>query len=205
MSFPELELIYFAIPGRARPIRLVLEVGKIAFKDTRVTREEFGALLQAGELPLQTVPILKVNGSVASSQSGAILRYAAALAGLQLTGPTAVVRGEDVASTLEDIAALWLKYYTGSEEDKEKNGTDFVELGFPFYAKHIEAILGKDGREGPFVNETLSWVDIYAYCLVSLGVDVAASLNKPSPLEKFPRLTALVKAVGEIPAVAAHQ
>ncbi|CUE89748.1 glutathione S-transferase, putative [Bodo saltans] len=205
MSFPELELIYFAAPGRARPIRLVLEIGKIPFKDTRVTKEEFGALLQAGELPLQTVPILKVDGKFASSQSGAIIRFVAALAGLQLTGATAVVRGEDIVATLEDILGLWVKYFSSSEEEKEKNGIDFVESGFPFYAKHIESILGNRQHEGPFVNEKLSWVDIYMYCFAELGVDTAKAVNKESPLLKFPRFAAVVKAVSEIPEVAAHQ
>jgi glutathione S-transferase len=201
----DLELVYFPIEGRAKPIRLIFEIGNVNYKDTRIAGAEYAAMLQEGHFPLETLPVLKLNGKVVSSQSGAIMRYAAALTGMQLQGPTAVVRGEDVAGTLNDIAELWITWFKSSGEDKEKNAVDFVDCGFPYYCKHIESVLASGQHNGPFINETMSWVDIYLYCMVGYVNDVAKTVNKESPAGKFPRISALTKAVSEIPAVVAHK
>jgi glutathione S-transferase len=206
----DIELIYFPIGGRGKAIRLIFETAKIPFKDTRVDGKTFGALCDAGELPLETLPVLKVGGKLLSSQSASIVRYAAELAGLQLTGGTAMARAEDVVATLDDISALGTKFYASSDEDVQKNGTDFIKSGFPFYARYIESILSNGQHDGPFVNESLSWVDIYVYSTLGPGTnfdDIVLSLGV-SPavvLAAFPKLTALLAAVGSIPAVAAHK
>jgi glutathione S-transferase len=127
-----------------------------------------------------------------------------------LTGGTAMARAEDVVATLDDISALGTKFYESSDEDVQKNGTDFVKSGFPFYARYIESILSSGQHDGPFVNESLSWVDIYVYSTLGPGTnfdDIVLSLGV-SPavvLAAFPKLTALLAAVGSIPAVAAHK
>lgn len=207
----DIELVYFPFGGRAKAIRLIFETSKIPFKDTRLNGQAYGALQRSGELPLETLPILKVDGKLLSSQSGAIVRYAAELAGLQLVGPTSVFRGEEIVATIDDISALCMKFYESADEDAAKNGADFIASGVPFFAKRIESILSNNQHDGPFVNETLSWVDIYVYSNLGPGTnfdDIVLSLGGSTPaqvLAAFPRLTALLSAVGHIPAVAAHK
>jgi len=41
---PEIELLYFGIHGRGLLIRWLLKMGGVDFKDTKLSREEFGKL-----------------------------------------------------------------------------------------------------------------------------------------------------------------
>ena len=76
------ELIYFESPGYAEPTRLCLELSQVSWKNTTVDWDGFQALKDSGELPHGHLPILKTpQGTLA--ESNALMRYAAALAGLE--------------------------------------------------------------------------------------------------------------------------
>ena len=76
------ELIYFESPGYAEPTRLCLELSQVSWKNTTVDWDGFKALKDSGELPHGYLPILKTpQGTLA--ESNALMRYAAALAGLE--------------------------------------------------------------------------------------------------------------------------
>ncbi|MFL2949952.1 MAG: glutathione S-transferase family protein [Candidatus Poseidoniaceae archaeon] len=76
------ELIYFESPGYAEPTRLCLELSQVSWKNTTVDWDGFQALKDSGELPHGYLPILKTpQGTLA--ESNALMRYAAALAGLE--------------------------------------------------------------------------------------------------------------------------
>ena len=76
------ELIYFDSPGYAEPTRFCLEISELPWKNTTVDWDGFQALKDSGELPHGYLPILKTpQGTLA--ESNALMRYAAALAGLE--------------------------------------------------------------------------------------------------------------------------
>lgn len=207
-AIDELELIYFPVAGRAKLIRLLFALGGIPFKDTRVTYPEYCALVAAGELPLETLPVLKIDGKIAASQSGAIARYAAKLAGLSLSGPTEVLRGEDFSSTVGDLHLCWSHWYKAPEESKSAAARELLESGLPFYAKRLETILSEGLHGGIFVADRITFPDVQAYCVLSLLVDVAKAAlgsSEEDVLSPFPRLHALYKAVRDLPAVQQYQ
>ena len=75
-------MIYFESPGYAEPTRLCLELSQVSWKNTTVDWDGFQALKDSGELPHGYLPILKTpQGTLA--ESNALMRYAAALAGLE--------------------------------------------------------------------------------------------------------------------------
>ena len=75
------EVIYFEAPGYAEPTRLCLELSGKAWKNTIVDWDGYQKLKEAGELPWGFLPVLKTSqGTIA--ESGAMMRYAASLAGL---------------------------------------------------------------------------------------------------------------------------
>ena len=76
-----LEVIYFEAPGYAEPTRLCLEMIGKPWKNTIVDWDGYQKLKEAGELPWGFLPVLKTSqGTIA--ESGAMMRYAASLAGL---------------------------------------------------------------------------------------------------------------------------
>lgn len=76
------ELIYFEAPGFAEPIRFCLEISEVPWKNTTVDWEGYLALKENGDLPWGLLPILKTpQGTIA--ESNALMRYAAALAGIE--------------------------------------------------------------------------------------------------------------------------
>lgn len=74
-----LKLNYFDAAGRALPIRLALLYGGVQFEDKRYTFETWPAVKSS--TPLGQVPYLEIDGT-SYTQSTALLRYAAAKAGL---------------------------------------------------------------------------------------------------------------------------
>ena len=75
------EVIYIEAPGYAEPTRLCLEMIGKPWKNTIVDWDGYQKLKEAGELPWGFLPVLKTSqGTIA--ESGAMMRYAASLAGL---------------------------------------------------------------------------------------------------------------------------
>ena len=76
------ELIYFESPGYAEPTRLCLELSGLPWKNTTVEWDGYQELKNNGELPWGYLPVLKTpSGTIA--ESGALMRYAASIAGLE--------------------------------------------------------------------------------------------------------------------------
>eukprot|EP00616_Rhizochromulina_sp_CCMP1243_P008986 CAMPEP_0118997144 /NCGR_PEP_ID=MMETSP1173-20130426/61256_1 /TAXON_ID=1034831 /ORGANISM="Rhizochromulina marina cf, Strain CCMP1243" /LENGTH=746 /DNA_ID=CAMNT_0006948567 /DNA_START=93 /DNA_END=2330 /DNA_ORIENTATION=+ len=83
---PKLRLTYFSIPGRAEMTRLTLIVGGVAFEDRRVTRGQWEEMKSRGDVTVQQLPMLEVDGHKLC-QSKAIVRYAGRLTGLYPSDP----------------------------------------------------------------------------------------------------------------------
>ena len=83
-SQPKLKLYYFNIRGKGEPIRLFCAYAGLELEDFRfASREDFGALKEAGKLSFGQVPLLEIDeGKHQLVQTNAIMRYLSVLAGL---------------------------------------------------------------------------------------------------------------------------
>jgi|UniRef100_K3WK08 glutathione S-transferase len=86
---PALKFYYLDFPGRGELSRLVFTFGDVPFEDVRVDGPHFYA--NRHTYPFGQLPTLEVDG-VMLSQSNAIARYAARLAGLYPTDVTEMLR-----------------------------------------------------------------------------------------------------------------
>ena len=76
------EIVYFASPGFAEVSRFCLEISGLEWKNTIVDWDQYSEMKNQGELPWGYLPIVRTpHGTVA--ESNAMLRYTAALAGLE--------------------------------------------------------------------------------------------------------------------------
>jgi glutathione S-transferase len=69
------KLYYFDLPGKGEAIRLACAHSGFALEDVRLSRAEFIAKKERGELPFGQVPVLELSEGVCLSQSAAIMRY----------------------------------------------------------------------------------------------------------------------------------
>ena len=88
---PQITLTYFNMAGKAQAVRFALALGRRAFRDVRLTVDEYHAEQAAGTLPFGSVPVLDI-GSDRIGQSEALLRLAGTLAGLAPADPVAQAR-----------------------------------------------------------------------------------------------------------------
>merc|ERR1712054_210921 len=83
---PNLEVVYFNMPGRAQPIRDALKLGKIQYEDKFVSFEEFKE--KKDEYTGGALPVLLVDGEPLA-ESNAQLLYVGRLGGLVPTSALA--------------------------------------------------------------------------------------------------------------------
>ena len=111
-SFPKLELFYFDIPGKGEAIRLHNAFAGLPLKDTRITRDQFLAMKECGNLPYGQVPLLAVDGKHYIAQSAAIMRYLGKLSGLYPSDPIKAALVDSIMDEENDLfAALTCSRY----------------------------------------------------------------------------------------------
>jgi len=99
------ELLYFDASGRAELIRILFHIGDIEFKDTRFQFSEWPEIKL--NMPLGSVPVLKVDEKIMYCQSIALSRYAAKLAGDNWypKDPLAAMKVDEFLDTMEELKA----------------------------------------------------------------------------------------------------
>ena len=100
-------LRYFDMPGKAQAIRFALALGKRAFRDVRLTVDEYYAEQAAGSLPFGSLPVLDVttcDGETRLAQSDAILRLAGSVSGLAPSDPILQARIDQYVALENDFS-----------------------------------------------------------------------------------------------------
>lgn len=202
---PSITLTYFNSPGRAEPIRIALRLAGVPFEDRRVDFAGFGALKASGALPLGSVPVLEVDGLV-MTQTGAMLRYAAALGGgaLYPKDPMEAFIVDSVVDTLNDTLshAMLPSLF---ERDMEKKLAMRAELAAGPMARTLSYVDGLVGRSsGPFLlGDRLSIADLVIAAHVNQIESGRLDGITPEYLDRWPRLRALAAAYRADPRVSA--
>lgn len=167
-----LTLHYFPIAGRAGAIRDALRIGKIAFDDQHVGRDEFRRMKTEGELPFGSLPVLDIGGDAPCriAQSNAILRYAGRLAGLYPDDALAALRVDELLEFGEDVNhALAPSMHEPDVEKKLAMRKVIVDVKIPQWGHCLESRLAANSDPSHFVGTTLTVADLkLLYTLDSL-------------------------------------
>lgn len=193
---PQLKLTYFNGAGRAEIARLVFHYGGVAFEDHRIDFAQFGELKPS--LPLGQVPILEVDG-VVYTQSIAIARYAAKLAGVYPTDPLEALRADMIADTFGDLGQPLsdIRFREKDEAVKAEKSKVFLEETAPKALKVIEGLV-----QGKFVlGDSASLADFLVFDSI---VNKIKATFPDFDVNAYPKLAAVVANVQALPAIAAY-
>lgn len=207
------ELIYFDGPGRANLTRLILAAGGVQFKDTRHSfstwPEVKGDPTSAPAQLFGSMPVIK-HGDFLLAQSTATATYAAELGIWQqgVLGDGADARRNRATeammlATNEDLRATMYKCLFGDDASKAAGKAALPAAAGKILAG-VERALGRKTAPGPFFFSQggPSAADLAVFDNVTspfpglraLGVDLGA----------YPRINALVDAVGKSERIKAH-
>jgi|EP00037_Helgoeca_nana_P033915 glutathione S-transferase len=103
-----LRIVYFGVRAKAEPIRLCLAYAKIPYEDV-TPADYFGVGWRAGAkeaAPFGQLPLLLVDNRPPLAQSGAIIRYVAALAGLVPADPFEAAQCDAVYEAAQELMTV---------------------------------------------------------------------------------------------------
>lgn len=196
MSPAQLKLTYFDIQGRGELTRLLFTFGNIAFEDARVSGPDFGAM--KASLPLGQLPTLEVDG-VVFSQSMAINRYAAKLAGLYPQDATQALRVDMISETFIDLSdtVIDIKYFTKDEAVKAEKTAKLLTEVLPKSLAALEKLV--QGKF--FLGDNASLADVHLLDFMQNGLK--ASFPEFSTAA-YPKLEGVVEGVRSNANIAAY-
>ncbi|CAD5219443.1 unnamed protein product [Bursaphelenchus xylophilus] len=195
---PEYELLYFAAPGRAETIRLMLHYAGIPFKDTRVDFKEWSELKKNKErVPYEVLPVLFVDG-VPLAESHAIYRYVAEITGLD-GGPDPLERAfisqaHELCRGFADAAFPYIYVMMGFwDDDKDKS---YNEVLLPNVEKHFPKILAQLKPSGYFGKAGPTFVDFY-------WAEIIGQYRQfcPELMAKYPQFEKLRERINSLPQI----
>eukprot|EP00543_Licmophora_paradoxa_P004442 CAMPEP_0202444104 /NCGR_PEP_ID=MMETSP1360-20130828/3247_1 /ASSEMBLY_ACC=CAM_ASM_000848 /TAXON_ID=515479 /ORGANISM="Licmophora paradoxa, Strain CCMP2313" /LENGTH=180 /DNA_ID=CAMNT_0049059999 /DNA_START=120 /DNA_END=662 /DNA_ORIENTATION=+ len=108
------EVMYFALPGRAEAVRVMLHAAGIDFTDTTFGFKEWPTIKPT--TPLGSVPVLKIDGKE-YTQSMAMARFAAKKAGFYPEDPLEALK---VDEAIDIVAELLSKVPKCEDKDEMK-------------------------------------------------------------------------------------
>lgn len=166
MSAPQLKVTYFDGTGRAELTRLLLTFGGVEFVDERITNADFPALKPT--LPLGQLPTITVNGTI-YSQSMAMARYAAKLAGLYPSNPEHALRVDMISETLVDLMNAFIATVFGEKDEavKAEKIKTLLSESMPKALGVLESMV-----QGKFFlgDDSASYADVQLFDLVVNGI-----------------------------------
>ena len=197
-----LKLTYFAIKGRAEPIRLAFHIGGIAFEDHRIGHEEWPALKPT--LPFQQLPVLSIDGKIVA-QSNGLLRFAGSLGKLYPVDPFQAALVDQIIFQIQDIKDLLIPTFKESDEAKRIALREKIaKENWPKQLEGLEKVLTTYGGRYA-VGDTLTIADIVIYIVVG---DMKSGKYDGVPknvLDPFAKLNRFYKNVLEHPKVVAWE
>eukprot|EP00903_Cladosiphon_okamuranus_P011629 g10938.t1 len=185
--------------GAAEPIRWALEQGGLEWTDTRLSREEFGAMKPS--LPNGQVPILEVDG-FQLAQSMAILRYVGKLGGLYPTDDLTAAKVDAIMDCSTDFGTNMRPSFLEKDMDKKMEmRAEMAATYIPTWLANMEKQLSS--TEGTYFTDKLTVADIMtAFRLHFLKIGVLDGI--PTTIfDSYPALNALYSSIVAEPKIAA--
>ena len=155
-------LIYFDVYGRGEAARILLTLGKIAFEDVRIAREDWPTYKteHAAELEFGQVPVLEHDGKVLN-QSHSIVRYLGRVTGHYPSDPYQAWRVDSFVDALADTMSNLAKINQETDTDKKiELFTTFAGETFPAALTRFEARLAANSNPNFLVGDSLTTADV---------------------------------------------
>ncbi|KAI6177877.1 Protein CBR-GST-6.1 [Aphelenchoides bicaudatus] len=195
------KLHYFPLRARAEAIRLMFLYKGVKFEDEIVFWNEWKD--KKPTFPINTLPVLEIDGKHQISQSWAILRYVAKKLGLAGKDDMEAAQLDQVLELWRDwdnAATPWMSVLAGfSQENPNEFLNEKVIPALEKYGPQFEHLLRESGS-GFFGRSGISYVDFYI-------ADQVYTLHKyrPEAMEAyFPYLVEHMKRVHALPGLQAH-
>jgi len=157
-----IKLYYFDFAGRAEPIRLTLAGGKVDYEDVRVPRDQWPELKK--KMPFGQMPVMEIDGTMIA-QSGALLTYAAKVAGLYPEDPLEAAHADQVVWFLEDTMALFKHTWAIQDLDEKIKARQEIVAG-PL-KEHLNTLSKMIDGQLYVAGDKLSHGDIALFCTLS--------------------------------------
>ena len=186
---PSHEVIYFNGPGRAEAIRILLQIAKADWKDTRFEFSDWPTKIKPST-PLGSVPVLKIDG-IDHVQTTALTRYAGKLAGWYPEDPLEALVSDEACESLNEMMALAPK--SKDPEELKKLRQEYQATTMTKYSTFLESAIQRNGGVGfaksPCVGDLLLMIMV---CSVAKG---SWDHIDPKFFEAYPGITGTVDAM----------
>lgn len=193
-----LTLYYLPLRARIEFTRMILEHGKVPYDYVELSFAEWGVAKEKNEIcNFNQLPAIKTEKGTVISQSGAIVRYAAKLAGCSPEDIDLAAEADMILELTQEmnlINPIQCYFTIGSDVYKEKYATYFA--AFPAQITAAQKILGDRKFYG---GEAPHYGDFALFHICNCTVLVA-----PDSLDAYPAINAWYKVMLELPAVAAY-
>ncbi|GAB0489126.1 hypothetical protein MMPV_000342 [Pyropia vietnamensis] len=198
---PKMELGYWGIRGLANPLRLALEYAGVDYTDRRFSSSaewhahRDGPLAADGLVDFPSLPYLVVDEKTAVSQSRVILRFIAERHGFGGESEAERTAAAMVQEEAADLNSAYLKVALAS--DTEAARKEQVAGPITTHLGRLEAFLGE--KEWIAGGAKPTYADLILFDILEWMWHLDSELKGA-----YPKLCALRKRVGELPAIAAY-
>jgi glutathione S-transferase len=195
------ELIYFAVQGRAEPVRLLFTLAGQPFVNRPVDRASWATL--KAQTPLGQMPVLverDEHGERKIPQSQAILRHLARRFGLAGTTEDEMVAIDVVAETAVDAGAgLGPLVFGAGRGDAAAFARHFGDV-WPAHGRRLEKLLAANATDGGFfVGSSATYADVAVFHVLHAHLAL-----QPTSLDAFPTLRAFHDRIAALPQLTAY-
>ena len=123
MHIPRIRIEYLPFRAMAETTRFCLRHGGIPYVDHVVWGRTFAERRAQGHYPFDKVPVIHVDERPAVAQSGTMARFAAKLAGIYPSDPTACAESDAVFELAQEMCTInpLINCYTGSDFERIHN------------------------------------------------------------------------------------
>jgi len=188
--------------GRAEGLRLAFHCAGIAFKDTRLSREEFQADKQAGKFKFGQIPVLCIDGKQ-YAQSKAILHYICNLGGISSTDPIKELASDELLDANEDMIQIIAPTFREADAEKKLQMRKDLTPKVLDLVKILESIYNQ--TPGPFfLGNELSPCDFFLGTTFKwFSLESLAGFPE-DVISRFPGLAAFQTAFAQHPKIAEY-
>merc|ERR1712117_36504 len=193
-TMADIKFQYFDLRVKGEPARLLLAYGGLKYQDDRIVRPwdnmgPWSALKPT--MPWGQLPCLTYNGQKIC-QSMAICRFLAREIGIAGRNNLEMAQVDEIIDVITD--AIDATYKAWNASNKREALVALTTQTLPTTLQQLERRLTQGG--GQFmVGNTFSWADLHLFYFC--GKDFIS----PNVLAKYPKLSNLVRRVGQIPNV----
>lgn len=202
MPMPMYKLTYFDTDGgRAEPIRIAFHIAGIHFDDIRISFPHFAET--RSKLRFHAVPVLEIDG-VQITQSNAIGRYVAKMAGLYPDDDRQALYCDEVTGALEDINHYIVQTFGLEGQALQVAREMLIERRLSVFLRGLDELLTRGGGTY-FAGNQLTIADLKAFCAMrSLSSGALDHIPADIVQDLAPGLFEHQKQIAQNPGVAAY-